>query len=327
MNYYAGIDVGGTKIYAVVINEDGDILGRAKVKTGSNTEFDDVLGKILTCYQTACSNSDLDDTQIATIGLAVPSSIDRVHRVIKHAPNLGWIDLKFSDKLKKSFKKPFFLDNDVNMGVFGEYHLGAGKGYTRVYGMFVGTGIGGGYVSDGQVIRGVSYTAGEIGHTIIKMDGPRCNCGNRGCLEAIAAKVGMIKYMKKQVDKHGERTALEKLAPNWRKTIGSSALRKAFNKNDKLVVKALKRGANAIGVAAGNVISTVGVDAIILGGGVIEELADFLMPAIKKSMLKHTFADGAKNVALLESKLGDDAVALGAAWFVRLPEKQDMLFR
>ena len=327
MEYYAGIDVGGTKIYAVIINEDGDILGRAKVKTGSNTEFDEVLGKILKCYHTACSNSEIDEKQIATVGLAVPSSIDRVHRVIKHAPNLGWINLKFSEKLKKAFGKPFFVDNDVNMGVFAEYHLGVAKGYKRVYGMFVGTGIGGGYVSDGQVIRGASYTAGEIGHTIIKMGGPRCTCGNRGCLEAIAAKVGMIKYMKKQVDKYGKRTALKSLAPNWRKTIGSSALRKAFNKHDAVVVGALKRAANAIGVAAGNIISTVGVDAIVLGGGVVEELADFLMPAIKKSMLKNTFADGAKEVALLESKLGDDAVALGAAWFVRLPEKQDMLFR
>jgi glucokinase len=103
-------------------------------------------------------------------------------------------------------------------------------------------------------------------------------------------------------------------------------LRKAFERRDEVVYKAMKRSAEAIGVAAGNVISAVGVDAIVLGGGVVEELSDFFLPAVKKSMLKHTFADAAKDIALLESKLGDDAVALGAAWFVRLPEKQDMLF-
>ncbi|MCP4396329.1 MAG: ROK family protein [bacterium] len=327
MQYYAGIDVGGTKVYAVVIDEDGCVLGRAKIKIGEEKEFEQVLQKILDCYQNACKKADVEDKQIPAIGLAVPSSIDRVHRVIKYAPNLGWVNLKFSDQLTEAFGKPFFVDNDVNMGTFGEYHLGVAKDYTSVYGMFVGTGLGGGYIFEGQVVRGVTYTAGEIGHTIVKMGGPRCNCGNRGCLEAIAAKVGMIKYMKKQVDKRGKTTALEQIAPNWRNTIGSSALRKAFDKRDDVVYKAMKRSAEAIGVAAGNVIGTAGVDAIVLGGGVIEELSSFFLPAVKKSMLKHTFAEAAKDVALLESKLGDDAVALGAAWFVRLPEKQDMLFR
>lgn len=327
MDYYVGIDVGGTKIYSVIINQDGDILGRAKLKTGEDTAFEVVLDRILECYHTACTNADIDEAKVLSVGLAVPSSIDREHGIIKHAPNLGWKNIEAAGILTEKFEKPVFLDNDVNMGVFGEYNFGAGKGYKSVYGMFVGTGLGGGYVFDGQVIRGASYIAGEVGHMIIKMGGPRCNCGNKGCLEAFAAKAGMIKYMKNQVDKQKKETLLEKLTPNWRTTVGSSALRKAFRKKDDVVVKALKRSAKAIGVAAANLISVVGVDAIIIGGGVIEELGDFFMPIIKKSMIKHAFADGADEVALLQSHLGDDAVALGAAWFVRLPEKQDMLFR
>lgn len=327
MEYYAGIDVGGTKIYAVVINNEGEILGRAKLKTGGDRTFEVVFKRILECYNMACQNSQIEEKQIAAVGLAVPSSVDRLRRVIKHAPNLSWENIKFSEPLKNGFGKPVFVDNDVNMGVFGEYHFGAGKGLKSIYGMFVGTGLGGGYVFDGQIVRGVSYTGGEVGHMIVKIGGPRCNCGNKGCLEAFAAKAGMIKYMKNLVDKRGKKTLLEKLAPNWRTTVGSSALRKAFQKKDKVVMKALKRSANAIGVAAANLISVVGVDAIIIGGGVIEELGDFFMPLIRKSMIKHAFANGAEGVALLESQLGDDAVALGAAWFVRLPEKQNMLFR
>ncbi len=327
MKYYAGIDVGGTKIYALVITEEGKILGRAKLKTGGDTKFDVVFKRILDCYDTACRNSAIEKNRIEAIGLAVPSSIDRVQRLIKHAPNLGWENIKFSEPLKEGFRKPVFLDNDVNMGVFGEYHFGAGKGLKSIYGMFVGTGIGGGYVFNGEIVRGIGYTAGEAGHMIIKMDGPRCNCGNKGCLEAIAAKAGMIKYMKNLVDAQGKKTLLEKLDPNWRNTIRSSAIRKAFNKKDKVVLKALRRSANAIGIAAANLVSVVGVDAIIIGGGVVEELGEFFMPIIKKSMFKHAFADGANGVALLQSQLGDDAVALGAAWFVRLPEKQNMLFQ
>jgi glucokinase len=132
--------------------------------------------------------------------------------------------------------------------------------------------------------------------------------------------------MKKLVDKDGKKTVLEKIAPNWRTTVGSSALRKAYRKKDTVVVKALKRSAKAIGVAAANLVTLTGVEAIIMGGGVIEELGDFFMPLIKASLLKHTFADGAKGVQLLQSALGDDAVALGAAWFVRLPENRNKLF-
>ncbi len=329
MAYYVGIDVGGTKIYAVMIDGEGKIVSRAKIKIGNDTSFDVVFPKILDCYRNVGSQVEIDEDQIAAVGVSVPSSVDRVYRVIKHAPNLGWINLKFFDVFQQGFGKPFFVGNDVNMGTFGEYHFGAGKGkgYKSLYGIFIGTGIGGGYIVQGEIIRGMTYTAGEIGHTILKMNGPRCSCGGRGCFEAFAGKSGMITYMKRLVDKRREKTLLDKLAPHWRITVGSSALRKAFQKKDRVVVKAVKRSAHATGVAIGNIISTTGVDAIILGGGIIEEMGDVLMPLIKKSMLKYTFGDGADGVALLESLLGDDAVALGAAWFVRLPEKQDMLFR
>ena len=327
MEFYSGIDVGGTKIYSVVINENGEILSRSKLKTGRDTAFEVVFDRILECYHAACAKANIGEDSISAVGLAVPSSIDREHGILKHAPNLGWVNLEIRSLLKEKFGKPVFIDNDVNMGVFGEYHFGAGKGYQSIYGMFVGTGLGGGYVADGKIVRGVSYTGGEAGHMIIKMGGPRCGCGNKGCLEAFAAKAGMISYMKKQVEKKGKTTLLDQIAPDWRNTVGSSALRKAFKRDDELVKKALKRSAKSIGVAAANLITVTGVEAIIIGGGVIEELGEFFLPIIEKYMHKNAFADGAKGVALLQSNLGDDAVALGAAWFVRLPEKQNMLYR
>jgi glucokinase len=264
----------------------------------------------------------LQPTDIEAVGVTVPSSIDYEQKTITHAPNLGWINLPFESRLKDVFHKPAFIDNDVVMGTFGECHLGVGKGYHRVYGMFIGTGIGGGYLVNGEIIRGIN----EVGHHIVKMNGPRCSCGNRGCLESIAAKSGMISFMQKRVKDKGEKTILDKLAPNWKTTVGSSALRKAVKKRDKVVMRALERSAEAIGVAIGNLVTLVGVDAIILGGGIIEELSEFFLPRIKESMHINTFADRARNVELLQSSLGDDAVALGAAWFVRLPEHREQLF-
>jgi glucokinase len=270
----------------------------------------------------ACQKASLEPSDIQAVGVTVPSSVDYERKTIIHAPNLGWISLPFEPLLKEAFHKPAFIDNDVVMGTFGECHLGVGKGYHRVYGMFIGTGIGGGYLVNGEIVRGIN----EVGHHIVKMNGPRCSCGNRGCLESIAAKSGMISFMQKRVKDKGEKTILDKLAPNWKTTVGSSALRKAVKKRDKVVIRALERSAEAIGVAIGNLVTLVGVDAIILGGGIIEELSEFFFPRIKESMHANTFADRARDVELLQSTLGDDAVALGAAWFVRLPEHRNQLF-
>jgi len=322
MKHYVGIDLGGTKILALAINDQGEILGRAKVKTGADTSVDAVFAKIHESYTTACQKASLSPDDIHAVGLTVPSSVDYQRMVITHAPNLNWIDLPFRELLRTTFQKPAFIDNDVVMGTFGECHLGVGKGYHRIYGMFIGTGIGGGYLVNGEIVRGIN----EVGHHIIKMNGPRCSCGNRGCLESLAAKSGMIQYMRRCVEKKGRKTLLDKLAPNWRVSVSSSALRKAHAKKDKVVMRALARSAEAIGVAIGNLITLVGVDAIILGGGIIEEFGDFFLPRIKKSMLANTFANGARNVELLRSTLGDDAVALGAAWFVSDPKHTELLF-
>ncbi|GAK53395.1 ROK family protein [Candidatus Moduliflexus flocculans] len=326
MGYFAGIDVGGTKIYTVVINDAGTILGRAKIKVGQDTCFDTVLGLMNDCYHIAVNNASLAEDQIDAVGASAPASVDRRRGLILHAPNLEWKNVKFLAPMKATFQKPFFLDNDVNLGAFAEFHLGAGKNYHSIYAMFIGTGIGGGYIIDGKIIWGVNYTAGEVGHTVIKIGGQRCSCGNRGCLESVSAKSGMIKFMKKAVDEHGQTTLLEKLEPDWRISLGSSALRKAWKKHDLIVMQALKRSADGIGIAAANLISITGVEAIILGGGLIEELDDFYLPRIKKVMRKNTMANGAKGVGLRKARLGDDAVALGCAWFVRQPENQELLF-
>lgn len=326
MKYYAGIDVGGTKIYTVVMNEAGGILGRAKRKIGHAPAFAEGLQLILESYRLACQDAEIEPARVAAVGLTFPSPVDLERKVIQHAPNLGWQNIAYAAPLKEAFQMPLFVDNDANLGIFGEYHLGAGKGSKNLYGLFIGTGIGGGYVFNGEVVRGPRYTCGEIGHMIIKLGGPRCNCGKRGCLEAFAGKAGMLKYMQRLVDEQGEKTTLDKLDAKWRTSVGSSTLRKAYQLGDPVVVKALHRAARAIGVAAANLVNVVGMDAILFGGGVMEALSDVLLPLIEKTMLKYAMAGGAEGVPLLRSTLGDDAIAMGAAWFVHLPEKQNFLF-
>lgn len=327
MKYYAGIDLGGTKIYSIVIDQNGNILSRSKIKTQANDNFENVLNRIVSCYKDAIKKSGLNEKDIESVGMAVPSAVNIEKGVLIHAPNLKLHNIKLADLMYKKIKKPIFLDNDANMGIFGEYCEGAGRHFHHIFGMFVGTGIGGGYVKDGEVIRGTNYTAGELGHMVIKIDGPKCGCGNNGCLEAVAGKVGMINYMKKLVDKKGNKTLLDEISPQWRESVGASALKKALEKDDYVVKKALQRSAKALGIAAANLINVVGVEAIIFGGGIIEELGDFLTPIIKINMEKYSIADGAKGVKLIHAALGDDSIAFGAAWFVSLPEKNFLLYK
>lgn len=327
MKYYCGIDLGGTKIYSLIIDERGNIISREKVKTNSETGLDSVLSRIVECYKNVIKSSGIKEDDICAVGMAVPSAVDVNNGILLHAPNLGWKNLPLSKMMYERINKPFFIDNDVNMGVFGEVSLGIAKEYKHLYGMFAGTGIGGGYIFDGKIVRGLNFTAGEVGHMIVKIGGTRCNCGRMGCLEAIAGKVGIISYMIKLVDKKSEKTILSDIAPDWRKSVGSSALAKCFMANDKVVVKALTRAAKAIGIAAANIINLMGVEAILLGGGLIEELGDVLIPIVKDYMVEYSMAGGAKGVELLKSSLGDDAVALGAAYHVKLSENSKYLYK
>ncbi|HPP05153.1 MAG TPA: ROK family protein [Spirochaetota bacterium] len=329
MKYYAGIDLGGTKIYSIIIDENGKILGREKIKTEGSDSFDNVIDRVKECYYGAIKNSNINEKEIEAIGMAVPSSVNVDKGILIYAPNLGsgWRNIELSKIMFEKLRRPFFMDNDVNMGVFGEYCLGAGKNYNHIYGLFVGTGIGGGYIKNGEIIRGVNYTAGEIGHMVVKIGGPKCNCGRKGCLEAISGKVGIINYIIKLVEKKGEKTILGEIAPNWKKGVGSSALSKCFMKNDRVVVKALTRAAKTIGIAIANLINAIGIETIILGGGLIEELGDVLIPIIKEYMVEYSIADGAKGIPLLKAELGDDAVAMGAAWFTKQKENERYLYK
>ncbi|PKL43152.1 MAG: hypothetical protein CVV41_10555 [Candidatus Riflebacteria bacterium HGW-Riflebacteria-1] len=322
MNYYCGIDLGGTKIYSVLCDESGAIVARRKVKTQASSGFDQVFANIITCYEELLQKAALESAAVVKIGLAVPSAVNVNTGILLNACNLGWKNIPLAHLLSERLHKPVFMDNDVNMGVFGEYSFGEASQFSNVYGIFAGTGIGGGHICNGTINRGKNFTAGEVGHMVVKINGPECNCGNKGCLEAVAGKAGMIKYMKKQEEKRGLKTMLSEISPDWRTMVGSSALKECYQKKDALVVKALKRSARALGIAAAGIINLIGVEALIFGGGIIEEMGDLMIPGIKKNVEKYAIAGGAEGVKIIISQLGDDAVALGSAWYAA---KQELL--
>jgi glucokinase len=186
VRYVVGIDIGGTNIVAGTVAEDGsELLGLVSEPTFPEQGADAVLARIVKL--TKASMAAARDKEIAGIGIGSPGPLDTKTGVVLLTPNLGWTNFPLRDRLTKALGLPAALDNDANCAIFGEWWRGAARGADHVVGLTIGTGIGGGIVLGGQVYRGASDIAGEIGHMTIDSTGRLCKCGNYGCLEAYAS--------------------------------------------------------------------------------------------------------------------------------------------
>ena len=190
-NCWIGFDLGGTKMLAVVYDDDFKPLGKARKKTKGHEGKSAGLQRINAVIKEAIKDSGIEASQIKGLGIGCPGPLDIEKKTIRIAPNLGWEDVAIGESIEKEYGFPVTVANDVDAGVFGEYMFGAGKGKRCVAGIFPGTGIGGGCVYEGKLIRGANCTCMEIGHIPILYGGPRDGAGNRGSLEAIASRLSI----------------------------------------------------------------------------------------------------------------------------------------
>ncbi len=312
-----GVDMGGTKILSAVVNESGDILATAKIPTQAKDDTSIVIDRIADSIKEAFQKSGVAVDTIQAIGIGAPGPLDPQTGVVIFAPNLGWKNVALKTELEDRLDIPTFVDNDVNIGTLGEHTYGAGKGIQNLVGIFVGTGIGGGIILNGELFHGASKTAGEIGHIIVKADGPKCGCGTRGCLEALASRTAMTKAFQKAILKKGKKSILTKLTDGDLDLIRSGTLAKALRSKDKLTVKVFKQTTKYLGVGIGSIVNFLNPDMIVLGGGVVEALDDKFIDNIRKAAKKYALPDTLKGVQIVRAKLGDDAGVLGAAALAR----------
>ncbi len=312
-----GVDMGGTKILSAVVNESGDILATAKIPTQAKDDTSIVIDRIADSIKEAFQKSGVAVDTIQAIGIGAPGPLDPQTGVVIFAPNLGWKNVALKTELEDRLDIPTFVDNDVNIGTLGEHTYGAGKGIQNLVGIFVGTGIGGGIILNGELFHGASKTAGEIGHIIVKADGPKCGCGTRGCLEALASRTAMTKAFQKAILKKGKKSILTKLTDGDLDLIRSGTLAKALRSKDKLTLKVFKQTTKYLGVGIGSIVNFLNPDMIVLGGGVVEALDDKFIDNIRKAAKKYALPDTLKGVQIVRAELGDDAGVLGAAALAR----------
>lgn len=313
--YTLGIDIGGTKIYAVVLDADNKILARAKKKTAEGTPGV-ILTRMLAAAEECVGLAGLTHQDIQCAGVGFPGPLDLKTGTILLAANLPeWSGFPLSDEASRVLKCPVFVDNDVNLGTYGEAILGAGHGAPNVVGIFLGTGVGGGIILNGKIYHGATGTAGEIGHTIVRHGGPIGPFGLKGSLEGLTSRTALIRFIRRQIKK-GKKSSLEPLLKSG-KRIGSMALSKAYRQRDPVVVMAFRRTATYLGSSVGSIINFLAPDVIILGGGLVEAVPEGIMPLTRKVAMKVALSSNRAHCKIEEAALGDDAGAVGAALYAR----------
>ena len=318
--YVVGVDVGGTKIYSGVFNNSMECVGTARVSTKAQRGPDAVIERIVRCVADVIDECDLSPKQIRGVGVGAPGAVDPETGRVIFAPNLGWENVPLKKELEKQLDKSVSVENDCNLCTLGVYEVEL-KGKPRnVVGIFIGTGIGGGLILNGELYSGFNRTAGELGHMVLEVKGPKCSCGNNGCFEALASRTAIFRTIQNAV-KEGQKTILTDMLGSGLEDLRSGDLRKAIRRGDKFVDHVVEEAAEYTGIAVANLINIFNPEVVVLGGGVIEALENEMLAIVIETAMDYALAGTAKGIEIVASKLGDDAGIVGGAVLARRATK------
>ena len=308
-HYNICLDVGGTKVLGAIFNENDEIIFRLKKRsTSRGTGSADVEQVIVDVVEEMIASSGIDKSEIHAIASCAPGVIDQDRGVVLFTPNLPWRDYDIRSAMMQRFGVPFFVGNDVNLGVLGEHEYGAAKGYNNGVGFFVGTGMGGGLILNGELFTGNQCKAAEYGHMILDPKGPKCNCGQRGCLEAYSSKTGMTNYIKKQIAKGRETMMADAVSEG---VFRSKKLKKAVAAGDPVACEAVDRACHWLAVATGSMINTLSPDLVLYGGGVIEAMGNVFLEKVLAELDQYCLPTIRSTVEVKTAALGDDSILYG----------------
>ncbi len=315
--YWLGFDLGGTKMLAVVFDQDFNKVERKKRKTRAFEGVEAGLDRIERSIADALDDAGISASQLSGIGVGAPGPLDPKKGILLDLPNLGWKNVKLKDRLEAKFKCTVTVANDVDSGVYGEYVSGAAKGSACAFGVFPGTGIGGGCVYDGDIIAGKRRSCMEIGHIPVDPMGRLCGCGNRGCLETVASRLTIASQIAAAAYRGEAPTVLE-IAGTDLSNIRSSTIANAVSAGDTAVENIVRQSAEWLGMGLATAINLMLPDVVILGGGLVEAMPELYVKEVAASANAHVMSSFRDEYKIRAAKLGDDATALGAAaWAAR----------
>lgn len=310
--YWMGFDLGGTKMLAQIYDEQWSTIAREKKRTKPGTTERQGVDRIIETIQVALKKAELTPDQLHGVGIGCPGPIDMDNGVLMDLPNLGWEAVPLRDRVSKALGCPVEILNDVDAGTYAEFRVGAAQGTRSAIGVFAGTGIGGGCIYQGEILRGAKISAFEIGHIQVMSNGPKCGCGQRGCLESVASRLAIAAQ--------AARTAYRGDAPHLLETAGvdlskirSGALSSSIAAGDEAIREIIVEAARYIGIAIATAVNLIGPEIVVLGGGLVEAMPELFVDNVFRSANKRVMPAYRDTFKVLPAALEDDAGVLGAA--------------
>jgi glucokinase len=297
---------------AAVFDSGFKVVARGRKKTRAREGAAAGVSRIVDVIAAALEEAGVSPGRLGGIGVGCPGPLDLDRGVVLQLPNLGWKDVPLRRKLEKAFGCPAVLSNDVDAGVYGEYRFGAAAGARCVVGVFPGTGIGGGCVYGGELLRGRNRSCMEIGHIQVLPDGPRCGCGRRGCLESVCSRLAVAAAAAAAAHRGEAPRLLEACGMNV-EAIKSGALADSIRGGDAAVERIVRDAARWLGVGIGTVVNLLAPDVVVLGGGMVEAMRELFLDEVTKAARRHVMPSFEDIFEVRAAALGDDAVAMGAA--------------
>jgi len=306
---YVGVDVGGTKVAAGMVDAEGRILSHVRVPMVSHSSAEEGLGAVLTAIEQTTAGSGA----IAGIGICAPGPLDPVTGMILNPPNVPcWRNFPLAESVRKVYSVKVLVDNDANAAALAETRWGAARGYKDVFYATIGTGIGTGIVMDGKMFHGHTGAAGEGGHTSIDYRGPLCRCGKRGCIEALASGTAIVQRAREKIAS-GSPSMMLDLAEGKADAITGETVAKAYERGDGLAREILLESVNFLTVWLSNMIDVLDPEVIVIGGGAAA-LYQAFFDMLRQDLPKLTLNPRAGEVRIVPAYYGaDSGIAGGAA--------------
>jgi glucokinase len=313
-----GVDLGGTKIQAVVVDEEHAVVGQERSPTPTAGGPTAVVAAIADTLRGAAKAANLATSSLERVGVGSPGAIDQAAGTVAQARNLpGWEGtFPLADALAAAVGAPVAVENDVQVAVIGEFELGAGRPYSSLLGVWWGTGVGGGLILDGKpwVGRGA---AGEIGHVVVRIGGAHCPCGRRGCLEAYAGRGAMEARARHLVERGRKTNLFDIMEKHGRRRLTSGVWARALDHGDEMATDLIDRAISALGAGIASAVNLLDIEAVVIGGGLGTRLGEPYVERIAAAMQPHLFVSE-RPPAVLPAALGDLGGAIGAT-LIALP--------
>ncbi|MGF9825847.1 ROK family protein [Brevibacillus agri] len=309
--YAIGIDLGGTKIIAAIVDQNGCILSQANAPTQKEDEADAVILRIGDLVQSVLADSGVGLAQIRGIGIATAGIIDTHRHMVIFASNLNWSDVAIGDRLHEQFGVPVQLINDANAAAVAEWAFGSASGTDDLIYVTVSTGVGAGIISGGRLITGIGDSAGEFGHISLDPEGPLCACGNRGCLENYVSGLALAKMAQEQLQS-GTASSLRTCTTGELSRITAKEIGEQAQSGDALSIDLLRQAGYYLGVGLTNLIHLFNPQVIVFGGGVMNN-GQILLEEAQRVIRQRCISRMASQATIQLSTMGAEAGVLGAA--------------